>query len=211
MRKVTALREGKGREKRVKLYLDGQPALNLQAEVAAREGLEVGQELSAGELEELARADRVFRCLTAAYRYLGYRPRSESEVKTRLKQRGFESDVVDVVLTRLKEQGLVDDAAFAQFWRENREAFSPRSRWLTGRELRQKGIESEVIDQAVGDLDESDGAYRAALAKAGHWPLLDYQSFRRRLGDYLRRRGFGYGVIVRTVERIWQERDSGSG
>ena len=37
-------------------------------------------------------------------------------------------------------------------------------------------------------------------------PKDDYQTFRRRLGEYLRRRGFGYEVIETTLERVWQER-----
>jgi hypothetical protein len=37
--------------------------------------------------------------------------------------------------------------------------------------------------------------------------MSDYQSFRRRLGGYLKRRGFGYGVINHTVERLWQEHE----
>ncbi len=109
------------------------------------------------------------------------------------------------MLAKLKEQGLVDDMAFAQFWKENRESFSPRSQWLTKLELRQKGVASNITDQVVDTIDDEDSAYRAALGKAHSLPLSDYQSFRRRLGDYLKRRGFGYGVINHTIERLWPE------
>ena len=211
MGKITALCIGRRQRKRVNVSLDGWFAFSLEAEVAIKEGLQVGQELSGSQIEALARSDHFHRCLNAANHYLSYRPRSESELRERLHQRGFNGDSVEVVLAKLKEQGLVDDMAFAQFWKGNRESFSPRSQWLTKLELRQKGVANNIIDQIADTIDDEDSAYRAALSKARSLSLSDYQSFRRRLGDYLKRRGFGYGVINHTVERLWQELGSGSG
>ena len=211
MGKITALRIGRKQRKRVNVSLDGRFVFSLEAEVAIKEGLQVGQELSGSQIEALARSDHFHRCLNAANHYLSYRPRSESELRERLHQRGFNGDSVEVVLAKLKEQGLVDDMAFAQFWKGNRESFSPRSQWLTKLELRQKGVANNIIDQIADTIDDEDSAYRAAQGKARSLSLSDYQGFRRRLGDYLKRRGFGYGVINHTVERLWQELGSGSG
>jgi len=208
MRRITALRVGRGRGKRVNIYLDGRFAFSLEAEVAAKERLQVEQVLSAEQIEALARSDSLQRCLNAGVRYLSYRPRSESELREKLRQRGFDGDGVEAAITRLKERGLVDDVAFAQFWKDNRESFSPRSRWLTKLELRRKGIANDIIDQVADVIDDDDSAYRAALSKARSLLQSDYQDFRRRLGEYLKRRGFSYGVINRAVERMWQEQES---
>ncbi len=205
MTKITALRVGRGWRKRVNVFLDGKFAFSLEAEVAVKEGLRIGQELSTDEIGAMARSDNFHRCLSAATHYLGYRPRSESELSERLRQRGFDDDCIEVVLTKLKEGGLVDDMAFAQFWRDNRESFNPRSQWLTKLELRQKGVASDIIDKVIDTVNDEDSAYRVALDKVRNLPLSDYQLFRRRLGGYLKRRGFGYGVINHTVGRLWQE------
>jgi regulatory protein len=204
MKKVTAIRTGR-RGKRLQVFLDSRFAFSLEAEVAAREGLKVEQELSEGDIKTLTKADLFQRCLNAALNYLSYRPRSEAELRQRLGRRGFDGDNVEAALARLKEQGLVNDLAFAQFWKDNRQSFRPRSQWLTRLELRQKGVAEDIIDQVVAQVDDEDSAYRAALGKARRLPTADYKSFRRRLGEYLKRRGFGYGVITRTVERVWQE------
>ena len=206
MKKITALRSGRGRGKRVKVFLDGKLAFSLEPEVVAEEQIQVEQALSTDQSEALAKSDHFHRCLNAALRYLGLRPRSEAELIVKLCQRGFANDNVEAVITRLREQGLVDDTAFAQFWKDNRESFSPRSQRLTRLELRQKGVANNIIDQVVGTIDENDSAYRAALGKARSLDYSDYQSFYRRLGGYLKRRGFSYAVISHTIERLWQDK-----
>lgn len=210
MRKITAIRVGKGRGKRVNVFLDGKFAFSLEAEVVVREGLQIEQELSAGQIEALARSDHFHRCFNAAAHYLSYRPRSESELRERLHRRGFDDDNLEAVIAKLKEQGLVDDVAFAQFWKDNRESFNPRSQWLTKLELRRKGVANDIIDQVVDTVNDDNSAYRAALSKARSLSLFDYQGFRRRLGEYLKRRGFGYEVINHTIEQLWQEQETKS-
>ncbi len=208
---ITALRTSRGRGKRVTVFLNGKFAFSLEAEVAVKEELKVGQELASGQIEALARSDQFQRCHNAAAHYLSYRPRSEHEMRQRLLRRGFSDDTTEAVLKRLREQGLVDDTAFAEFWRDNRQSFSPRSQWLTRLELRQKEVSSDIIERVVSTICDADNAYRAALSKAHRLPLSDYESFRRRLGEYLKRRGFGYGVIKETTERLWQEKGDRQG
>ena len=206
MARITALRLGKGRNKKANVSLDGKPAFNLEPEVALKEGLKVGQELSASRIEALIKTSHQQSCYDAALRYLGYRPRSEYEIRQRLYQRGFDNNSIKAALPRLKEQGLIDDNDFARFWRDNRQSFSPRSQWLTRLELKQKRVPDEIIEQVVNTIDDVKNAYSVAKVKAHSLTQCDYQSFRRRLGDHLKRRGFSYGIIIKTIEQLWQER-----
>jgi regulatory protein len=203
---ITGLTAGKGRDKRVRVYLDGRLAFSLSAEVALKEGLHAGQEMSETERQALAGADRYQKCLDAAFRLLAVRPRSQDELRQRLKRRGFENSYVEKAIAGLKEKGLVDDSAFASYWKENRRSFRPRSRRLTALELKRKGVDSAIIDAAISELDDGESAYRAALGRARRLALSDFDVFRRRLGDYLVRRGFDYETIQQTVSRLWSER-----
>jgi len=205
MSKITALKQVKNRQNRVHLYLDGKFTGSLETAQVKRQGLTIGAEFSGEQLEALLLSLQTARCLNAAYRLLSYRPRSEAELKERLQKRGFTETQIEPVLEKLKEQRLIDDAKFAEFWQENRQAFSPRSRWLTGRELTQKGVSAEIAKAAVQHIDEDEAAYEIAGRRASHLAAADYEEFRRKIGGVLQRRGFGYSVINRTLNRVWDE------
>jgi len=205
MSRITAIRTGRRTGKRTNIFLDDRFAFSLGAETVLQEGLQVGQELPEDRVTALAATERHERCMSFASRFLSYRPRSEFELRERLQRRGFDRDSIEGTITRLKDHGYVDDTAFARFWKENREAFSPRSQWLTGLELRRKGIAEDVISTVVRDADDGESAYQAAQSKAYRLPSTDYDIFRRRLGEFLKRRGFSYEVIRITVRRLWQE------
>jgi regulatory protein len=205
MSKITALKTNKRTDEQMIMFLDGKFALSLDTEVAIKEGLKIGQELSQEQLEVLVKNSSLANCLNAAYRYLSYRPRSEAEMKERLHRRGFEKSQIDIVINKLKEKNLLNDTAFAQFWKENRDTFRPRSKRLTRLELRKKGVADAIIDEVTEQSDDFESAYHAALSKAQRLPHQEYEVFYRRLGDYLKRRGFNYSVINQTIKKIWQE------
>jgi regulatory protein len=205
MGKITALKKNKRTDRQVNMFLDGRFAIKLDIELALKEGLRVGEEISDDRIKTLTEDVGLARGLNTAYRFLSYRPRSEAEMKDRLHCRGFEDSKIEIIINKLKEQNLLDDTAFAQFWKENRDAFRPRSQRLTRLELKKKGVADEIIKEVTDDSNDMDSAYHAARNKAQRLPNQDYAVFQRRLGDYLKRRGFGYTVINQTVKKLWQE------
>ena len=147
-------------------------------------------------------------CLDAAYRYLSYRPRSEAEIRHRLHQRGFADETAEKAITKLKEQNLSDDFAFAQFWKDNRLSFRPKSKRLIKKELRDKKVASEIIEQVIEDIDDEEIAYKLGSSRLPAVAHLDYPDFYRRLSSYLTYRGFSYQVIRGIVARLWREKEN---
>jgi regulatory protein len=146
------------------------------------------------------------RCLDSGYRYLSYRPRSEAEIRQRLKRRGFDSKVVEEAIAKLKEQNLIDDVAFAQFWKSNRLSFKPRSKRLIVKELKSKKIAPEVIEQVTQDINDEANAYKLGSSRMHTLGELNYSDFQRRLSSYLSYRGFSYAVIRQTLSRLWERK-----
>lgn len=203
MGKITALTPQKRNPNRVNVYLDGEFAFGLAAITAAY--LRTGQALSSAEIEKLQDADLEEKAKNLAIRYIEYRPRSIAETRRHLRKKEYPEAVVARVLERLEAVELLNDAAFARYWVEQRETFKPRSKMALQQELRQKGIDRNLIDEAVAEVDELAAATQAAQPKARRWQSLPEQAFRKKLGGFLQRRGFGYGIVREATEALWEE------
>ena len=148
-------------------------------------------------------------CLNAAYHYLSYRPRSEGEIRQWLHRRGFANEAAEQVIIKLREQNLSDDFAFARFWKENRLSFRPKSKRLIKKELRDKKVAAEIIEQVTEDIDDEAIAYKLGSNRISTLAHLDYPDFYRRLSSYLTYRGFSYEVIKHTAALVWREKEEG--
>ena len=206
--KVTALKIQARGKSRVNVYVDGKFSFGLAKIVAAR--LALGQELDDAAIAQLKATDDTEHSYERALKFLGPRPRSESEVRRRLKEHGIEPATIDEVLARLSRAGLVNDEAFASFWVENRGAFRPRSTRMLRQELKQKGVSDDVLRAALAGANDDAAAYAVAAKRARRLVGLEKQDFRRKLGEFLARRGFNYDTIEPVVERVWQESQAGA-
>lgn len=191
--------------RRACIRLDDGQTIHLSLSVLAEAGLAAGQELSEGRLAILRAGEEVHRGLDKAHRLLSYRPRSRVEMESRLLRAGIEPGAISQVVHLLEGQGLLDDSAFARFWREHREQGHPLGRQGLLWELRHLGIEADLASEAVAGLDEEACAYAAAGKLARHLPLQDEAAFRRRLSAGLRRRGFAPDTVRAVVAHTWVE------
>jgi regulatory protein len=198
---ITGITPQKKNKERVNVYLDGEFAFGLSLMTAV--SLSIGQVLTPEKVNSLKAADEVERAKASAYRYLSYRPRSIAELKRQLGNKGFNEDTIDQVVDRLSELELIDDLAFARYWVEQRETFKPRGRRALRYELYQKGIDREIVDIVVADVDETESAKNAARKKARLWRELPEDQFYEKLSNYLGRRGFPYEIVRNVTQELW--------
>jgi regulatory protein len=203
MKKITAIQVQKKDPKRVNIYLDGEFAFGLARVTAA--WLQTGQTLDDEKIAKLQAEDNSERALQQALLFLSFRARSEAEIRGNLRKHEYPEPVIEATLERLRQDGFADDKQFARAWVENRNTFRPRGRRALAMELRQKGIDDETIQSIVEGVDEESLAYETGLKKAGRLRSLEWSDFRKKLGDFLSRRGFSYPVIASTVTRLWDE------
>ncbi len=201
--RVTALRLQKGRRNRVNVFLDGEFVVSLPRVLAA--DLSVGQSLTEEEVERLRERDAQEEAYQQGLRLISRRPRSEKELREYFSRKRTPEPTQAAALSRLREAGLLDDAGFARFWVENRQAFRPKSLTALKAELRQKGVAAESVRSALDGVDEQSAAEQAARQGARRLRGAQREDFRRRLGSYLARRGFDYTIIRPVVDRLWTE------
>ena len=148
--------------------------------------------------QDLARAK------AAALRLLTTRARSVAEVRRRLAPR-YAPEVVQEVIEDLRKHGYLNDFAFAEGWRKQRERSSPRGERQVRQELLRLGVEEDAVQQALAGFDAWENAYQAGHRLAQRLKKSDYPHFRQRLWGYLYRRGFDSTVTGDTVRRLWRE------
>jgi len=200
--KITALKQQKRNPSRVNVYLDGEFAFGLAKITAA--WLNVGQELSAEEIQELQAGDEVEKAYQQALKFISYRPRSTYEVEKNLLKHEVDEGVIDAVIVRLQDKKWLDDEDFAAAWVENRNTFRPRGRYALQTELRQKGLKDAIIERALQGLDEGSLARKASEKKMRSFAALDKRDFQKKLAAYLARRGFEYGIIKEVCTEAWE-------
>jgi regulatory protein len=202
---ITALKVQARNPNRVNVFLDGEFAFGLERITAA--WLHIGQVLSDEKITELKNRDEQEVVYQKALRLLEHRPRSEEEIHRKLVGKGISEEAIQHVIERLRRSNLVNDEQFAQAWVENRSTFRPRSRKALQFEMRQKGLSTPAIEQALAtlEIDEEELAYQAALKQSRKLHHLEKFDFRHKLSAFLARRGFGYETIAPVVERIWNE------
>ena len=137
-------------------------------------------------------------------RLLTVRARTRSELEEQLTKRGYPGDVSTAVLDRLGEVGLVDDADFAEQWVRSRRVNAGKGKRALVVELRKKGVDDEVIDAAVAEIDagaERQRAEELVRSKLRRESLADGddQKLMRRLVGMLARRGYGQGLAFDVV------------
>lgn len=139
---------------------------------------------------------------------LAVRQRSVSELRRTLARRNVPQDVADEVIERFTDVGLLDDAAFAATVTQSRSEHSGRGRARIRQELRAKGVDREVVEEALAKVDSED-EYRSALEVARRrlrsLAGLEPHVARRRLAGVLARRGFPGSVISSVVAEALNE------
>ena len=202
---ITALKVQKRNKERVGLYLDDEFAFALPVMEAAK--LRRGQCLTEAEIEALIHEDKIKGAVNRAVHFLSYRPRSTEEVRRHLVKKELPDSVITVVIDRLQQHGYLDDIAFARFWIENRNSFKPMAPRALCYELRQKGVDADICNALVEELDVEGSAYRAAIKQIWRHRGKTRQEFKHRLGGMLRRRGFYDDVIHVVILRLQAELD----
>lgn len=194
---------------RVSIYIDGEFAFGLPATEIIKRGLKTGQRLTEDDSRVLTAVDEGARATDAAVQFIAYRPRSEREVRDRLRKRGYSDEATEMAIAKVRDWNYLDDKAFAEFWVNNRIQHRPRGNRMLASELRSKGVDRDVVGEVLeeSEIDEYAGALELARKRAPRLATLDSRTQQQRLSAYLARRGYGWDVIRPVMKEVLGEGD----
>ncbi|MER5429114.1 recombination regulator RecX [Streptomyces sp. NPDC002588] len=162
---------------------------------------------SRAEKEEPS-ADPAERARAICLRLLTGTPRTRKQLADALRKREIPDEVAEEVLSRFEEVGLIDDGAFAGAWVESRHHGRGLARRALAQELRTKGVDSALIEEAVAQLDserEEETARELVARKLRSTSGLDRDKRLRRLAGMLARKGYAQGMALRVVRQALEE------
>lgn len=148
-----------------------------------------------------------------ALKLLSFRPRTKKEITTRLHglvlKKGITNKVLDKVILDLEEKNLINDREFVSWWITQRETFRPKGTRLLKIELRQKGIDSNIIEEVLEERQSGPNQFEQALAlaqkrytKISSLPTL---KVKEKIVGLLGRRGFSYDIIYEVIDTLFKK------
>lgn len=149
-----------------------------------------------------------------ALRFLSYRPRSEKEIRDNLGKKKVDPQVIEKIIAKLKEQKFINDKEFARMWVESRMRFKQRSIKLIIIELKQKGVDQEIIEDLVMSPKHPSSSEQAEFViqsdleqakvlvdkKISKYKNLPKQEIYQKLGAFLARKGFDWSTIKKSID-----------
>lgn len=198
MPEITGVRERRGK---ARVFVDREFWAEVDAGVALERGLREGAVLSSEELEGVRVVGERPLAMGRALNLLGYRARSEAEVRERLGRYGYAGGTIEVVVVRLREFGYLDDEEFARLKaREKARRYGPRR---VSVELRKSGVGEELAREVVEEefAGRSEvGEARSAAARRYNGRGSDAEA--RRVYGFLVRRGYSAEVCAQVAREF---------
>jgi regulatory protein len=193
---ITGVRERRGRSV---VSVDGEFWAELDTAVAIESGLREGAALSWEELDRVRVAGERPLAMTRALNLIGYRARSEGELRERLGRYGYAPETIEAVIGRLGELAYLDDEEFArQRAQEKARKYGPRR---VSADLMKRGVGRELASRAVaGEFEGRSELEDARSAAARRYNGEGSEAKARRVYGFLARRGYSAGVCAEVAK-----------
>ncbi len=152
--------------------------------------------------------ERFTKALNLSYFYLKFRPRTEKEITEYLRKKAkrfkFDEAIIKKTLQSLKEDSLVDDRKFIEWFVEQKAARRPRSVFLMQRQLVKHGVDKQMIEKYFEDhkINEEETARLAVSSRFARWKSLAKEKRFQKVASFLSRRGFNYDIIKKTIAKL---------
>jgi regulatory protein len=212
--RITKIETQKENPSRRNLYADGKFLLGVSAETLLRFGIRTGDEIGEEKLRALHAAEELQSAKAVALRLLARRPRTEKEVRDKLREKEFADAEIIATIEHLRTLGFLNDEEFARTYIAHQLAMRPKGKLALRQHLLMLGIKKETVDAVLGEVlpeaKQEDAALKAAQAflRRTSRSRDDPQKSRQKLAAFLNRRGFTWDIIAPTVKTVLGEKAS---
>lgn len=199
---VTEIRPQKRDETKYNIFIDGTYMFALPMQDILYFKLKEGGEVSEETVEYIRRNLIYIKAQDTALHYIGYKMRTTQEIRRKLQEKEYSSDMIDEVMAFLEKYGYADDREYCEKYIRERLRLRPKSGYALRMELRQKGVAAGTIEEVLAEteIDEAGDALGWLQKKARGWPPDEKE--KKRLQDFLLRKGYSYDVVREAFRRM---------
>lgn len=209
--KITKIEPQKRNRKRMSVYIDGAFAFGVDMEVAYVCGLKEGLEVDKEWIDAVVQKEELLRAQNYALNLLSFRARSEKEIAERMAQKGYEPFIIDKTIAYLKEQGYINDKAFAEAFIKDKLELNGHGRNRIRWELYKKGVSRELVDELLEEVVTPDEEYEKAKMLAERkmklWQKDSKPVQYRKLSGLLARKGYSFDLVSKVARELVYESD----
>ncbi len=198
----------------VVIHFDNDEVLFLSVDIFYKSGLKKNDEISDDRFSSLIKENQLFHIRQRAFRYLGRRQHSTTELRIKLKQKKYETELINEVLDDLKKKNILDDTKFADMFVEEKMKLKLWSEQKLRSELIKRGIKSEIISDVLRNLiPDEDKLNNAMIIASKKYDALKNRNvekdvIKRKLITFLNSRGYNYDVIKEVCDKLIIEVDN---
>jgi regulatory protein len=200
----------KKNDNNVIVLLDNDQKLFLSYEVLLKNGLRKGSEVSESHFDYLVKENQKYFIKQKAFALLGKRIHSVYELRTKLRQKKYDADLIQLTIDELLNNRYLDDMKFAEMYSEEKLRLKLWGKTKLKSELMKKGISSAIITAVLEEKfppadEELDNA--SQLVKKKYSQLknrnMEQQKLVKRLYAFLISRGYSYDVSRQAIEKLF--------
>lgn len=152
--------------------------------------------------------DVVLKAKNDALKLLSFRPRSVSELESRLKIKRYPADVIEQVIALLSKQGLLNDEKFGELYANSKIHSRPVGKKQLELDLKRKGLSDAIVQQSLeklSDYDERAAALELVRRRYDKMTGISDQKKKARLFGFLQRRGFSSGICFSVIDELMKD------
>ena len=199
---VTAIEQQKKDTEKYNVFVDGEFAFSLYMQDILFFKIKENEEIAEERYNYIINEVVYIKAQDKALNFLGYKMRTEKEMRDKLNTYDFNESVVERVMEFLLKYSYIDDFKYAVSYIKQTQRLKPLGSYGIKMKLREYGIKDKVIENAIleSELDEEEDAYSLLMKKIGEKKELDEKE-KKKYHDFLLRRGYSYDIIKEVFKR----------
>jgi len=201
---ITQIEVQKKRKDRYNIYVDDEFKFGVDENTLIKFDLQKGREIAEAEVEGIENEEIVVKAFNSAIRSLKLRDHSEKEIRDKLKRKEFNNSVIEKAIAKLYKLDFLNDKRFAKIWVSDRIKLKPKGKKALKIELRQKGVDPNIIENVLeecfgeeGELELAKKVFEKAEKK---YSGLEGQDKKQKMIKYMMSRGFSWDLVEKVID-----------